>query len=140
VSGVLSSCRHETSKSRLGRLPLAEGRLDSGQHHVERAAEPADLGAVIGLFDALAQVAGGNRARRLGHLFQRTQSDPDREPRRGRKRNQDGAAHEQLQFQEAVSGARDPVERDRHDEEPAEAALPMNECLHVLGKQAELRA
>ena len=55
----------EAAQAVLGRGALVECLLDLAEHRVERAAEPADLGARIVVLDALREVAAGDRGSRL---------------------------------------------------------------------------
>ena len=122
--------RHETSESRLGSLPLPERRLDAAQHHVERSAEPSDLGAVVGLLDALAQVAGRDLAGSVGHLLERAQAEPDYEPGRSCKGDQDRAADQQLEREQVVQRRACPGERYRLCEHVAVAQAGLE---HAVG-------
>ena len=86
---------------------LVERRLDLGQHRVERGAELADLGVVVGGLHPARQVAGRDRAGGLAHRLERPQPDlheheceragderdPDRDQRFDREQPSERGAH-----------------------------------------------
>ena len=129
---LVGGVRHEAPEASLGGLPFPKGGLDAAQHDVERAAEPAHLGMVVGLLDAPAQVARRDLPGGLGHLLERPQPDPDGQPGGGRERDEDRAADEHLECQQAMSRAGDPVERDRDDEQRVE--LPQEQACTAWAK------
>ena len=74
----------------LGPLPGVERGLDLGQHGVERAAEPPDLGPGVAVGHPPGQVAGGDRPRGELDVGQRAQAGADdRDPDDGQRDQHD---------------------------------------------------
>ena len=114
---------HEAPQAGLGRhqSPLrghagAEGRLDPGQHDIERPGQPTHLGRVVLTGHPFGQVAGGDRLGRRLHVAQRAQPPPD-QPEPAEQGDDDGCpADGQFDEEEMVQGAVDVPERLGHDQ------------------------
>jgi hypothetical protein len=92
---------------RCGLFPGVERGLDLGQHGVERAAEPPDLGPGIAVGHPLGQVARGDRLRGELDVGQRAQAAADGRDADDGQRHQHDRAHDQIdagQFADGVVG------------------------------------
>ena len=107
----------EAAQPVLRRGALVERLLDLAEHRVERAAEPAHLGARIVVLDALREVAAGDRGSRVLDPPERPQADAD-EPE---AEEEDGGEHRggdrQLDDQQLVQRVVGLVQRCGDDEE-----------------------
>ena len=76
----------EAAQPVLRRGLLGEGRLDLGQHGVERQTEPADLGVGFGRLHPAGEVAAGDVAGGGGDAFERQQAEAhDRQRQQGQE-------------------------------------------------------
>jgi hypothetical protein len=100
-----------------------EGRLDLGEHAVERAPEPADLGAGVAVWHAPGQVAGGDRRGGLFDLDQRAEARAHHRHPHGGEHQQDGGAHRHVHAAQAADGAVDLVHAGRGDHEAVGSVL-----------------
>ena len=119
MSGVRSSCDASATNRRSrasDAVRSAKACFDLAEHRVEREAEPADLGALVGGFDPARQVAGRDRAGGLAHLLERTQPELHDPPREQREREQHAGGDEHLDQQEMVQRVVDVAHRDGDDE------------------------
>ena len=75
---LVRGVRRELADLLLGLQPGAEGLLDPVQHGVDGPAQPAHLGALVGVGHACGEVAlGGDPVRGAGHLAERRQPTAD---------------------------------------------------------------
>ena len=125
MSGVRSSCAgvgDEPSQARFRRGALRERDLDLPEHRVEREPEPPDLAVLVGGLDALGEVAGGDRARGLPHLFERPELEaydpPGQERQREQHRRRDQEEHEEQVMQRLI----DVGEREHDHQHAGEVA------------------
>ena len=109
---------HELAQAFLGLRLLRERPLDLGQHLVQRAPEPADLGPVLSFGHPLGQVARRDGARRVGHLAERAQAAPNHGERQHDDGQEDGQAGHQLHLAQRVEGVVGLVERERGEQRP----------------------
>ena len=123
----------EAPETFLRRLLLGEGVLDALQHRVQRHAEPADLGAIVGLLDAQAQLAAGDVRRRALDVAQGPQPDshqPEAEPDRDEEHS---GGHEDLGQQQPLQRRVHVVERQRdHQQRVVRQPLSADAELAVL--------
>jgi hypothetical protein len=80
MAGVSDELPHPllgSARRGLGVGPGAERGLNLSQHHVQRSAEPADLGPGIPVGDAAGQVPGRDGSRRLLDVRERAQAGAD---------------------------------------------------------------
>jgi hypothetical protein len=103
---------HELAQPPLGLAPLGEGLLDAAQHDVERPAQAADLGARVLVLDALGEVPGRDGVGRGADPVQGAQPQAHEPPRQRPERRQRGAAHGQLDPQQAPERVVDVAQRD----------------------------
>jgi hypothetical protein len=103
----------EAPEALLRCLLLGEGVLDALQHRVQRHPEPADLGAIIGLLDAQAQLAAGDVGRRALDVAQRPQSHADQPEAEPDRDEEHSGGHEDLRQQQPVQRRVHIVERQR---------------------------
>ncbi len=92
------------------------------EHRVERDPEPADLGALILVRDAVRQVAARDRRRGRADLGQRAQPDPDHPEPEQRDPGEHGERGEQLDEHQAVQRAVDARERGGDEQHEAVVA------------------
>ena len=97
--------------------PGAEGRLDPGQHDVEGAGQPPDLGGLVLAGDPLGEIAGGDGLGRPLHVAQGAESDAD-QPQPAEQGHDHGRPGDgQLDQEQVVEGALDVAQRLGHDEQ-----------------------
>ena len=103
----------------LGVLARGERGLDLPQHLVQRAAEPADLGARVRRLDPPRQVAGGDLGGGLPDSAQRSQADPDHDRAERDQRQDHTGTDEQLDHDQPVQRLLHLAQRDRDQHRPA---------------------
>ena len=124
---LVRGVRGELADLLLGPQPGAERLLDPVQHGVDRPAQPAHLGAVVGIRHPRGQVAlGGDPLRGARHLAERGQAAADQPAPAHREQQDQRPAGDQLGDHDAPDLIGDGVDRagDEHDRvRPAATAM-----------------
>ena len=92
----------ELAQAVLARLALGEGALEPVEHLVERNADAADLGALVGRLDAVGEVAARDPPGGVADAVEREQAVAHDDPRHRGEHEQDADDHQAFDEQEAV--------------------------------------
>ena len=114
---LVGGVRGELADLLLGAQPCPERLLDAVQHGVDGPAQPAHLGAVVGVGHPRGEITlGGDLVSRARHLAKRRQPAADEPPATGREQQDQHAAGDQLGHDDPAAGADDRAGRAGDDD------------------------